>query len=58
MGIKGREMQLIYLTVYFQLIPFIQQVPQFIQGVSTDQLQAQMEDPFKNKRKPKEMRRR
>ena len=44
--------------VPFQVIPFLQQVPQLVQGVSADQLQAQMEDPFKNKKKPKEIRRR
>lgn len=50
---------LIVLAVnHNKLIPFIQQVPQFIQGVSADQLQAQFEDPYRNKKKPKDTRRR
>ncbi|KAJ7333034.1 hypothetical protein OS493_018203 [Desmophyllum pertusum] len=50
---------LILLAVnHNKVIPFLQQVPQLIQGVSADQLQAQLEDPFKNKKKPKEIRRR
>lgn len=55
---KGGKMRLIYFLFYLQLIPFIQQVPQFIQGVSADQLQAQFEDPYRNKKKPKDTRRR
>lgn len=50
---------LILLAVnHNKVIPFLQQVPQLVQGVSADQLQPQMEDPFKNKKKLKEIRRR
>ncbi|XP_068686037.1 BOS complex subunit NOMO3-like [Montipora foliosa] len=50
---------LIFLAVnHNKVIPFLQQVPQIIQGVSADQLQAQLEDSFKNRKKIPAARRR
>ncbi|XP_067042514.1 BOS complex subunit NOMO3-like [Acropora muricata] len=49
----------IFLAVnHSKVVPFLQQVPQMIQGVSENQLQAQMEDSFKNRKKLPAARRR
>ncbi|XP_073255709.1 BOS complex subunit NOMO3-like [Porites lutea] len=50
---------LILLVVnHNKVIPVLQQVPQMIQGVSTDQMQAQLEDSLRNKKKSQPTRRR
>lgn len=56
--VNWKKCKLMTNLFLLQVIPVLQQVPQMIQGVSADQMQAQLEDPFKNKKKTQPTRRR